>query len=377
MKNVRFERIPENSDEPPMFSARGKYRRRYREQFEKLKVHPGETEIPLDNLAERVDDANVSLNSAQKRAIREYSADSDRDMVDLSDFESMLTSKRAQPSRMKRIMYDIADPVISESQKVEVRSYIDSYNCFPPPIFILLVTIIEISIFFYYYETDGRGSIWTDCAGCFVHHNHSDPGVLIFVPKLRAEAWRFCSYMLLHSGLNHLIGNMVVQLLVGIPLEVVHKAWRIAPLYILAVVTGSLLQYAVDPNALLVGASAGVYALIMAHVSNVILNWHEMPFRWVRVAVLSTFILFDVCGALYRRFVISQCESISILAHVAGAITGLLFGYFSLYNVVELKWEKIVKWVALGLYTAFLVLTVTMAVVRVPHSKALWEDSSC
>lgn len=71
--------------------------------------------------------------------------------------------------------------------------------------------------------------------------------------------------------LNHLLGNVIIQLLVGIPLEVAHKIWRIGPIYLLAVTSGSLLQYAIDPNSLLVGASAGVYALIFAHVANVIL----------------------------------------------------------------------------------------------------------
>ena len=62
-----------------------------------------------------------------------------------------------------------------------------------------------------------------------------------------------------------------MQLLVGVPLEIVHKMWRIGPLYIMAIISGALLQYAMDPNALLVGASGGVYALILAHLANVFL----------------------------------------------------------------------------------------------------------
>ena len=41
------------------------------------------------------------------------------------------------------------------------------------------------------------------------------------------------------------------------------------------VIFGSLGASCIQPNAYLVGASAGVYALVLAHLATLILNWKE------------------------------------------------------------------------------------------------------
>ncbi len=52
-------------------------------------------------------------------------------------------------------------------------------------------------------------------------------GVLIFDPYRKFEVWRFLSYMMVHSGYFHIIFNVLIQLLLGLPLEMVHRWWRI------------------------------------------------------------------------------------------------------------------------------------------------------
>lgn len=48
------------------------------------------------------------------------------------------------------------------------------------------------------------------------------------------------------------------------------------------------------PQSFLVGASGGCYALIAAHFANIIINWGEMPFNWVRLLVLLTLMATDI-----------------------------------------------------------------------------------
>uniref|UniRef100_A0A1I7XTB7 rhomboid protease n=1 Tax=Heterorhabditis bacteriophora TaxID=37862 RepID=A0A1I7XTB7_HETBA len=288
-----------------------------------------------------------------------------------------VTSKEAQSSQVKRALYAIADQVITPSQRVEVHSYIDEYTCCPPPIFILLITLVEISVFFYYFwSTPARKGedIYTVCAGCYVN-GHIGP--LMFAPKLRVQAWRFGTYALLHAGLLHLMGNMVMQLLIGIPLEIVHKMWRIGPLYVMAVISGSLLQYSLDPKVYMVGASAGVYALITAHLANVLINWAEMPYRWVRLTVVCVFLTFDIGGAVFRRYFADECDTISHSAHLAGGITGFCFGVFILYNVVEHLWENIIKYLCLALYICFFVITIALTIYQEPDVKPIWDSAKC
>ena len=46
---------------------------------------------------------------------------------------------------------------------------------------------------------------------------------LIYNPSRRVEAWRYVSYSLVHSGLFHVTFNILIQLVLGIPLEMVHR----------------------------------------------------------------------------------------------------------------------------------------------------------
>lgn len=58
-----------------------------------------------------------------------------------------------------------------------------------------------------------------------------------------------------------------------------------------------------------------------------------MPFRLVRLFIISTYIFTDTASAVYRRFQVDECDRISYTAHVAGAVTGLLMGIAILHNL--------------------------------------------
>lgn len=69
----------------------------------------------------------------------------------------------------------------------------------------------------------------------------------------------------------HLVVNIMVQVLLGIPLEMVHRWWRVLIVYLAGVIAGSLATSLSDPTVFLAGASGGVYALITAHVATIIM----------------------------------------------------------------------------------------------------------
>lgn len=69
----------------------------------------------------------------------------------------------------------------------------------------------------------------------------------------------------------HLVVNLAVQILLGIPLEMVHRGWRVLIIYCAGVVAGSLGTSITDPSVKLAGASGGVYAIITAHIASVIM----------------------------------------------------------------------------------------------------------
>lgn len=44
-------------------------------------------------------------------------------------------------------------------------------------------------------------------------------------------------YIFVHSYV-HIISNLIFQLLIGLPLEMVHGFWRVGPLYVIGVIAG-------------------------------------------------------------------------------------------------------------------------------------------
>ncbi|PAV75980.1 hypothetical protein WR25_01590 [Diploscapter pachys] len=335
--------------------------------YTKLVPSP-EDGILLEDLRRRMEakKSELKLNNRQIDVLlREADANGDH-RITFDEFEQYITSRSIQSSQTKRMMCLLADQVTTPSQRVEVHSYIDEYRLCPPPLFILTITLIQIAVFFFYYCEDSgtktNADVWTDCAGCFAFRTGHFP----LCPEASRTGLALPQLHVLAFGL-----------IIGIPLEIVHKSWRIGPIYLLAVVAGSLLQYSMDPRVFLVGASAGVYALLTAHLANIFLNWSEMPYRWVRITVVGLFLLLDFGGAIYRRFGADECDEVSHSAHIAGAITGFCFGVFVLYNIVDHLWERIVRYISLAIYVIFVLLCIGLTIYQQPNSKPLWQSPKC
>ena len=145
-------------------------------------------------------------------------------------------------------------------QYIQVVAYGEEYRCRPPPFAILSFTIMEILLYIIDRAALGNNQVpKSDDYKC---------SYLYYNPFKRNEVWRYMTYMFVHTSDAHLIGNMVMQLLVGIPLEMSHGAWRVTVVYCFGVMAGSLASSVFDPNMYLGGASGGVYALVASHLGN-------------------------------------------------------------------------------------------------------------
>ena len=188
---------------------------------------------------------------------------------------------------------------------------------------------------------------------------------LTFSPFRRKEVWRFITYMLVHVNLQHLIMNIVLQLLVGLPLEMSHGTKKVLIVYSCGVFSGSLATSVFDQTVFLVGASGGAYALVAAHIATLVINWqddciilrqrfdrrpntgklqprfHGSSIRSFRLIFVLFYIIVDTVIAVYRRF--NQTCNISFTAHFAGSIAGLLVGIIVLKNRQVHAWELKLK----------------------------------
>lgn len=152
----------------------------------------------------------------------------------------------------------------------------------------------------------------------------------------------------------HLVVNLLVQIMLGIPLEMVHKWWRVLIIYVAGVLAGSLGTSVSDPTVYLAGASGGVYALITAHVATILMNWSQMEFAVLQLLVFLVVTVVDVSQAIYNRYVLETNDQVGYVAHFAGAIAGLLVGINVLRNLEVKTWEKVVWWASIITYTVLM-----------------------
>ena len=108
------------------------------------------------------------------------------------------------------------------------------------------------------------------------------------------------------------------------------------------------------PQSLSSGASGGVYALIGAHVANVLVNFKEMRFGIIRSLILGILIVADVSLALYKRYGLEKKDQTGHMAHLGGFVGGLFLGIVCLKNLKVKSWEKVLWYVSLA---ALLILT--------------------
>ena len=244
---------------------------------------------------------------------------------------------------------------------LETNTYMSLFfsRWWPPPLFTLLLTILNISIFTYH-------SIYFTSIGIPIGWGGPAPltSVLIFNPHKKVQIWRFFTYSLVHSGLEHILVNSVLLLLVGLSLELSHGWWRVAVVYMAGVAAGSLSSSIFKPNTFLAGASAGVYALTCAHLAALLLNWKEDSLilrqrlsqskatapiygkvvRVVRILVVLGIISIDVVTVVWAA--VKQVDSAtSYTAHLAGVVMGVVVGLVILKNRRVEFWEK---WLRVG-----------------------------
>lgn len=93
--------------------------------------------------------------------------------------------------------------------------------------------------------------------------------------------------------------TVILQLILGVLIEIVHNWKRTAIVYFSSIVGGSLFITVLRPHIYAVGASAGVYGLLFSHLSSIILNWNETDKKFCRFFWLLFYITFDVSFSLY------------------------------------------------------------------------------
>jgi len=313
-------------------------------------------EIPVKKFGEIIEAYRSTLSERTIQKLLRY-ADTNKDgfiskqeIIRLENQDAEETARGAGVSKSDVTMFrrgvrGVGRFILPKQEDQEV--YYEKYSCMPPPLFMILISLAEFGIYIYYAALYNN---WLS----FPPQLMNNP--LIFNPKYKEQVWRFFTYMFLHAGLEHVGFNVLVQLFLGIPLEMVHGGVRVGVIYIAGVVAGSLASSVFDPYVALVGASGGVYALFTAQLANVILNGDVM--HKLSSLARTVFVLLILCAdfgySVYRRLATDEKSQVSFVAHVAGALAGLSMGLIMLLNFKKNLRDKVAFWVAVVVYIAFM-----------------------
>mmetsp|Transcript_10590 Transcript_10590/g.27221 ORF Transcript_10590/g.27221 Transcript_10590/m.27221 type:complete len:367 (+) Transcript_10590:71-1171(+) len=217
--------------------------------------------------------------------------------------------------------------------------YLSTYKFWPPPVFMIIVSIVELAVFLHYSEKecDSKATV-NECPQSF-----TTPLAYRFC--CRDQAWRFFTYMFVHAGWAHIAFNVLIQLLFGVFLEIFHGPFIMFCLYFACGIAGALASSVCDPATNIVGASGAVYGVIGAWVAHMVQNWDtaSSPLREIASAFLFILTAVDFGNSVYQRYGKGE-TGVSYAAHVGGFLMGVTFGVYLLKNAKRTWYETYIKW---------------------------------
>lgn len=129
----------------------------------------------------------------------------------------------------------------------------------------------------------------------------------------------------MHGNLMHLISNILVLFFFGMAVEKEIGPWKMMAIFFAGGFLGDLLSLLVYPfDALSVGASAGIFALVGAGILVKPLDFSFYPF-----IMPMPLALIGIMYAIYNiyGFITDPLGEISYIAHFGGLIVGLTYGF--------------------------------------------------
>jgi len=142
--------------------------------------------------------------------------------------------------------------------------------------------------------------------------------------NLFARPWTLITSIFLHKDIDHLVSNIFVLMFFGTAVENELGKRKMLLIFFLGAIVGDLFSlFVYPPHVILIGASAGVFALIgvgmLIRPLDVSLYPFLVPIPLGLLGILYAF--YNTIGFLFGT------GNVSYIAHFGGLFTGLLFGF--------------------------------------------------
>lgn len=131
--------------------------------------------------------------------------------------------------------------------------------------------------------------------------------------------WRLITYMFLHGGGFHLLGNTFALLYIGMFLEPLLGKFRFASAYLLTGVCAGLLSILLHDNTVSVGASGAIFGMYGVFLSVLTTSHIQRTMRRTMLRSILFFVVFNLMMGLQGNT--------DNAAHIGGLISGFIIGY--------------------------------------------------
>jgi membrane associated rhomboid family serine protease len=146
---------------------------------------------------------------------------------------------------------------------------------------------------------------------------------LVFQPRyILRLPWTLVTYMFLHGDLMHILFNMLSLFFFGPRVESRMGSRHFTVMYFLAGIVGALLSMLLSPNAALIGASAGVFGVMMGFAH----YWpHEVIYIWGIIPVPARLLVILTTIMAYWMGMTGGGGNVAHFAHLGGYAGAFLF----------------------------------------------------
>jgi membrane associated rhomboid family serine protease len=145
-------------------------------------------------------------------------------------------------------------------------------------------------------------------------------------PEALQHPWSAVTYAFLHGSFLHLLFNMLALFMFGPPVEDRLGSTRFIRLYLISILGGAALSFALLPlagSAVVIGASAAVFGVMLAFV----LEWPDAPVLIFPLPfpVKAKWIVIFLAGLSLVAGLLGVRDGVAHLAHLGGFAAALLY----------------------------------------------------
>lgn len=152
--------------------------------------------------------------------------------------------------------------------------------------------------------------------------------------------WQLFTYMFLHGGFMHLFMNMFVLWMFGFELENIWGSKKFLLYYLMCGIAAGVANLLIAPlftsTGPTVGASGAIYGILAAFAflfpNRPVYLYFFVPIKAKYLIIL--YMLFDILGIL------SRAEGIAHVAHIGGAVAGLIYLWITTKRGASMKFRK-------------------------------------